>query len=70
MSVEELKRTVADLPPSDFDRFSAWFDHYRQAGQEDDAWDRQIEADVKAGKLDWLAKEVEEDIAAGRTRPL
>ena len=36
----------------------------------DDAWDRQMEADAKAGKLDFLLKELDEDIAAGRVRPL
>ena len=36
----------------------------------DDAWDRQIEADVKAGRLDFMLKELDEDIAAGRVRPI
>jgi hypothetical protein len=36
----------------------------------DDAWDRQIEADVKAGRLDKLIAQAEADIAAGRTKPL
>lgn len=33
-------------------------------------WDRQIEADADAGRLDPLIAEVEADIAAGRTKPL
>jgi hypothetical protein len=33
-------------------------------------WDRQIEADAAAGRLDHLVQEVEADIAAGRVRPL
>lgn len=36
----------------------------------DDAWDLQIEADAKAGRLDFLWEEAKQDIAAGRTRPL
>lgn len=36
----------------------------------DDAWDRQIEADAKAGKLDFLWKEAEHEIAQGSLRPL
>ena len=36
----------------------------------DDSWDRQIEADVKAGRLDNLISRAEADIAAGRTKPL
>jgi hypothetical protein len=35
----------------------------------DDAWDHQIEADVKAGKLDRLAEEALEEFRAGKTRP-
>ncbi len=36
----------------------------------DDAWDRQIEADAKAGRLDHLWQQSLEDIEAGRTKPL
>jgi len=36
----------------------------------DDAWDRQIEADVTAGRLDDLIARAEADIASGRTKPL
>lgn len=36
----------------------------------DDAWDRQIEADAKAGRLDFLWEEAKRDLAEGRTRPL
>ena len=36
----------------------------------DDAWDRQIEADAKVGRLDSVWAEAMEDIKAGRTKPL
>ena len=36
----------------------------------DDEWDRQIEADAKAGRLDFLWAEAKKEIAEGRTRPL
>jgi hypothetical protein len=36
----------------------------------EDAWDRQIEADAKAGRLDPLWQEAMEDIKAGRIKPL
>ena len=36
----------------------------------EDAWDRQIEADAKAGRLDRLIAQAEVDIAAGRTKAL
>jgi hypothetical protein len=34
------------------------------------AWDAQIEADAKAGKLDHLASEAKAEYAAGRTHKL
>ena len=36
----------------------------------DDEWDRQIEEDVRTGRLDKLFAQAEADIAAGRTKPL
>jgi hypothetical protein len=36
----------------------------------DDAWDLQIEADVKAGRLDHLLQNALDDVEAGRTKPL
>ncbi len=35
-----------------------------------DAWDRQIDADIKAGKLDGLAEEALAEHRSGKTRPL
>ena len=35
-----------------------------------EAWDRQLEEDVKAGKLDQLAEEALEDLRAGRCTDL
>ena len=45
--------------------FRDWFLEF-----EADAWDRQIERDANAGKLDSLARKALEDHAAGRTTPL
>jgi hypothetical protein len=36
----------------------------------DDAWDRQMEADAQAGRLDHLWQQALADIKAGRTKPL
>ncbi len=35
-----------------------------------DAWDKQIEEDIKAGRLDHLREEILEDIQAGRLTEL
>ena len=37
---------------------------------EEEAWEKQFEADVKAGKLDHLRKEALEDVRAGRFKYL
>ena len=65
MSVEELIKAVAELPPDQFAKFRAWFEAF-----ENDQWDQQIKADIKAGKLDKLVAESEEDFRAGRVREL
>ena len=65
MSVQELEIAISKLPPDQLSALGEWFDEYRA-----DEWDRQIEADAKAGRLDALIAEGQADIAAGRTRPL
>ena len=48
--LEDLEQWIRMLPPEELARFRALyveFDHLM--------WDRQIEADAKAGKPDWLA---------------
>jgi hypothetical protein len=36
----------------------------------EELWDKQIDADAKAGRLDKLAEKALEDYRAGRTKPL
>ncbi len=50
--VESLEDEVARLTPQELAAFREWFAKY-----DADAWDRQIESDVRAGKLDRLAAE-------------
>ena len=65
MSVEELKAAVAELPTEDLDRFSRWFEEFLA-----DEWDRRIEADIQAGRLDAAGRRADEDFEAGRCTPL
>jgi len=60
--LEALEREVEKLSPEELAEFRAWFVDY-----DGDAWDRQIEADVKAGKLDRLAEEALEQHKRGET---
>jgi hypothetical protein len=65
MSLQELESAVAGLSRNDLDAFSRWFEEFRA-----DAWDRQIEADALAGRLDAAAKQADDDFEAGRCTPL
>ncbi len=65
MSVDELTKAVAELPPDKLAKFRAWFEVFSA-----DLWDREIEEDIKAGKLDKLADEALAEHAKGLTRNL
>lgn len=61
MSIEELEVVVSRLSPEELARFSEWFDEFLA-----EQWDRQIEADVSAGRLDAAGKRADDDFEAGR----
>jgi hypothetical protein len=65
MTLHDIESAVAGLPPDELAKFRAWFVEF-----DADAWDRQIEVDVNAGRLDALAEEALEDLRAGRTTEL
>jgi len=63
--VESIERQIERLDDDAFAQLRAWFieyDHRR--------WDRQIEADSAAGKLDSLVEEALGEHRAGKTRLL
>ena len=59
--VNEIERAVRQLTPAELDAFREWFAEFDAA-----AWDRQLEDDVAAGRLDALAEEALTDLRAGR----
>jgi hypothetical protein len=63
--LEQFKEGIASLDPKDVQLLADWLDEYRN-----ELWDRQIEADAKAGKFDELAKQALASHKAGKTRPL
>lgn len=63
--VEDIERQIEALSPEELVQLRAWFLEFDWA-----AWDRQLEADVQAGKLDRLAQQAHRDHAAGKTTPL
>ena len=64
-TVAEIQAAIEKLSPAEKLELEKWFAEFQA-----DAWDAQIEEDIKAGKLDHLIAQAEADIAAGRTRPL
>jgi hypothetical protein len=63
--VKSIEEAIQALPPSDLAEFRRWFAEFDTT-----AWDRQIEADVAAGKLDALLAEAERDFKDLPRRPL
>jgi hypothetical protein len=65
MSLKELESAVSQLPADELTAFARWFEEYLA-----DAWDRRIEEDIKAGRLDEAGRRADADFDAGRCRPL
>ena len=65
MSVEEIEAVVSGLSAAELARFSQWFEEFI-AGQ----WDRQIEQDMLAGRLDAAIKRADDHYKAGHCTPL
>ncbi|MBT5019354.1 MAG: hypothetical protein HON04_11490 [Planctomicrobium sp.] len=65
MTLQELENTISKLPPHQLAAFREWFHQF-----ENDAWDKQIEADVRSGRLDKLAEEAIDEDIANRTTEL
>jgi hypothetical protein len=65
-SVQEIITAVKGLSDAEKAEFLARLNELDL----EDAWDRQIEADAKAGRLDHLWQKALEDIEAGRTKSL
>ena len=66
--IEKIGREIREFSPSELAAFRKWFHDF-----DAEAWDRQIEEDVQAGKLDALAKAALKTLAGGecgsRTAP-
>jgi hypothetical protein len=65
MSIEDLEKAIAGLPPDQYADFRTWFDAF-----DADRFDHKIEPDAQAGKLDRIADQAIDDLRKGRTREL
>ena len=65
MTLHELEHAVAGLSSDELARFRTWFAEYDGV-----AWDQQIEADARAGRLDALADAALQAHREGSTQAL
>ena len=64
-TVVEIEKALRTLPVEDARKVAGWLQNYL-----DETWDRQMEGDIAAGRLDKLWEKAKTDIAAGRVKPL
>ncbi|MFH1435680.1 MAG: hypothetical protein ABIJ56_08195 [Pseudomonadota bacterium] len=64
-TVKSIKKAVSELTEEELAEFREWFEQYDAA-----AWDRKLEEDVKAGKLDRIAEKALSDHKAGKSKEL
>ncbi len=62
-TVAEITQAISELPKQEFWKLAEWFDDVKA-----DAWDAQMDADAKAGRLDFLFEEAAADRQAGRSK--
>jgi hypothetical protein len=64
-TVDEIEHAIRDLGPQDLAALRDWF-----AAFDAEIWDRQLEQDVAAGRLDRFAEEALRDLSEGRCTDL
>lgn len=65
MTVKEIERQVRKLPRTRLMMFREWFQRF-----DAEVWDRQIERDVRGGKLSKFAKEALASYKAGKAKEI
>jgi hypothetical protein len=63
--LEKIQESVRALSDTELRALAEWMDELRAQ-----RWDRQIEQDAKAGRLDNFFAEARAEIAAGKLRPV
>ena len=65
ISIEVLEKQITELDNESFSKLRDWFIEFEQS-----RWEKQIEADSNAGKLDFLIDAALAEHQAGKTRNL
>jgi len=63
--LDKIEDSIADLADDEFWKLAEWF-----AERQAERWERRIEVDSAAGKLDDIISAARAEIAAGKVRPL
>ncbi len=62
---EKLEQEIKKLNPNELSAFREWFKNF-----DSESWDRQIDEDIKKGKLEQLANKAIEEHTSGRTKEI
>ena len=65
MDVKEIETAIAQLPPAAVAELADWFEQFHEQ-----LWDKQIEQDLRSGRLQSLLDEAQDDLESGRCEPL
>ena len=64
-TVKEIEKAIEQLSDDELASLREWFDSF-----DNERWDKQIEQDVKEGKLDNLAEKAIADFRAGKCKEI
>jgi hypothetical protein len=64
-TIAEIESAISTLPVKDAHAVADWLQDYLDA-----KWDKEMDDDIAAGRLDPLWEKAKADIAAGRVKPL
>lgn len=65
MSIKEIEAAIVELPVQEVTELMGWL-----AERHAQLWDKQIEDDLEAGRLDAVLAEAEKEYKAGLAKPL
>lgn len=63
-TLQQIESAIEKLPREEFIRLREWI-----LERSEDAWDKQIEADARSGRLDAVARKAVAEYRAGRSKP-
>ncbi|MGB3203832.1 MAG: hypothetical protein WBB28_02455 [Crinalium sp.] len=65
MHITQIKSAVTQLSPPELAEFVEWLDEFQES-----LWDKEIEKDLKAGKLDNLIQQAEQAFIEGKCKQI